>query len=193
MSHLELVTAVVRDYDTAIRFFVDVLQFELVEDSPSLTNDGRPKRWVVVRPAGGQTGVLLARGGRRAAASVVGLQFGGRGGRHVPARRRFRVSPSAHGHRRCPVRLAATARTSSPPGFATTSSRPTCPGTTCCSGAWSRWLGLEGWRTNVARVREEQPSPRSRHVPAPRTRGREPHERQRDTNPATSSAPMKTT
>jgi catechol 2,3-dioxygenase-like lactoylglutathione lyase family enzyme len=29
MSNLELVALVVRDYDTAIRFFVDVLQFEL--------------------------------------------------------------------------------------------------------------------------------------------------------------------
>jgi catechol 2,3-dioxygenase-like lactoylglutathione lyase family enzyme len=27
---------VVRDYDAAIHFFVDVLQFELVEDTPSL-------------------------------------------------------------------------------------------------------------------------------------------------------------
>jgi len=37
MSHLELVALVVRGYDAAIRFFVDVLQFELVEDTPSLT------------------------------------------------------------------------------------------------------------------------------------------------------------
>jgi len=50
MSHLALVALIVRDYDAAIRFFVDVLQFQLVEDVPSLTNDGRPKRWVVVRP-----------------------------------------------------------------------------------------------------------------------------------------------
>ena len=42
----ELVALVVRDYDPAIPFFVDVLQFELVDDTPSLTNDGRPKRWV---------------------------------------------------------------------------------------------------------------------------------------------------
>ncbi len=54
MSHLELIALVVRDYDAAIRFFVDVLEFRLVEDSPSVTNDGRPKRWVVVRPQGGQ-------------------------------------------------------------------------------------------------------------------------------------------
>jgi catechol 2,3-dioxygenase-like lactoylglutathione lyase family enzyme len=48
VSQLKLVALIVHDYDAAIRFFVDVLQFELVEDSPSLTNDGRPKRWVVV-------------------------------------------------------------------------------------------------------------------------------------------------
>ena len=45
----------------AIDFFVNVLQFELVEDVPSLTNDGRPKRWVVVRPPARITGLLLAR------------------------------------------------------------------------------------------------------------------------------------
>ena len=48
MSHLELVALGVQDYDAAIHFFVDGLRFELIEDTPSLTNDGRPKRWVVV-------------------------------------------------------------------------------------------------------------------------------------------------
>src|SRR5258707_12280378 len=80
MSHLELVALVVRDLDAAIRFFVDVLQFELVEDTPSLTNDGRPKRWVVVRPRGGQTGILLARADGAHQAGVVGQQFAGRVG-----------------------------------------------------------------------------------------------------------------
>jgi catechol 2,3-dioxygenase-like lactoylglutathione lyase family enzyme len=80
MSHLELVALVVRDYDAAIRFFVDVLQFELIEDSPSLTNDGRPKRWVVVRPAGGQTGILLARADGDQQLNIVGGQFAGRVG-----------------------------------------------------------------------------------------------------------------
>jgi catechol 2,3-dioxygenase-like lactoylglutathione lyase family enzyme len=61
MSHLALVALVVRDYQPAIDFFVNVLRFDLVEDVPSLTNDGRPKRWVVVRPKGGETGLLLAR------------------------------------------------------------------------------------------------------------------------------------
>jgi catechol 2,3-dioxygenase-like lactoylglutathione lyase family enzyme len=80
MSHLELVTLVVRDYEAAIRFFVDVLQFELVEDTPSLTNDGRPKRWVVVRPQGGRTGILLARGDGDTQTGIVGQQFAGRVG-----------------------------------------------------------------------------------------------------------------
>ncbi len=80
MAHLHLVTLVVRDYDPAIHFFVNVLQFELVEDVPSLTNDGRPKRWVVVRPVGGQTGILLARADGEQQAQAVGNQFGGRVG-----------------------------------------------------------------------------------------------------------------
>ena len=80
MSHLALVALVVRDYDAAIRFFVDVLQFQLVEDTQSLTNDGRPKRWVVVRPRGGETGILLARADGEHQASVVGQQFAGRVG-----------------------------------------------------------------------------------------------------------------
>jgi catechol 2,3-dioxygenase-like lactoylglutathione lyase family enzyme len=80
MSHLELITLVVGDYDAAIRFFVDVLQFELVEDTPSLTNDGRRKRWVVVRPSGGQTGILLAHADGDRQTGVVGQQFAGRVG-----------------------------------------------------------------------------------------------------------------
>jgi catechol 2,3-dioxygenase-like lactoylglutathione lyase family enzyme len=80
MSQLELVALVVRDYDAAIRFFVDVLQFELVEDTPSLTNDGRPKRWVVVRPVGGATGILLARADGEQQMAVAGRQFAGRVG-----------------------------------------------------------------------------------------------------------------
>jgi catechol 2,3-dioxygenase-like lactoylglutathione lyase family enzyme len=80
MTHLELVALVVRDYDAAIRFFVDVLQFDLLEDTPSQTNDGRPKRWVVVRPSGGQTGILLARADGDQQSTVVGQQFAGRVG-----------------------------------------------------------------------------------------------------------------
>src|ERR1700676_4995468 len=80
MSHLALVALVGRDYDAALDFFVNVLQFEVVEDVPSLTNDGRPKRWVVVRPAGSVTGILLARADGDAQAAIVGKQFANRVG-----------------------------------------------------------------------------------------------------------------
>jgi len=71
---------VVSDYDPAIRFFVDALGFELAEDSPALTNDGRPKRWVVVRPPGAATGLLLARADGEDQAAMVGRQVAGRVG-----------------------------------------------------------------------------------------------------------------
>jgi catechol 2,3-dioxygenase-like lactoylglutathione lyase family enzyme len=77
---VELAAIVVDEYDAAIRFFVDALGFELVEDSPSVTNDGRPKRWVVVRPPGAETGVLLAQADGDDQAAVVGAQVAGRVG-----------------------------------------------------------------------------------------------------------------
>jgi catechol 2,3-dioxygenase-like lactoylglutathione lyase family enzyme len=80
MPFLELVTIVVDEYDPAIEFFVQVLGFELAEDSPSLTNDGRAKRWVVVRPPGAQTGILLARADGEHQAKAVGDQVAGRVG-----------------------------------------------------------------------------------------------------------------
>lgn len=78
--HLSLATIVVSEYDAAISFFVSALGFELVEDSPSLTNDGRAKRWVVVRPPGAQTGLLLARADGDEQAAAVGRQAAGRVG-----------------------------------------------------------------------------------------------------------------
>ncbi len=78
--HLGLVTVVVHDYDQAISFFVDGLGFELAEDSPALTNDGRAKRWVVVRPPGAVTGVLLALADGDQQTAVVGHQVAGRVG-----------------------------------------------------------------------------------------------------------------
>ena len=71
---------IVDDYDAAIRFYVDVLGFELVEDSPSLTNDGRAKRWVVVRPPGAETALLLAQADGEGQQRAVGDQFAGRVG-----------------------------------------------------------------------------------------------------------------
>ncbi|MDP9795624.1 catechol 2,3-dioxygenase-like lactoylglutathione lyase family enzyme [Catenuloplanes nepalensis] len=78
--NLDLVAIVVPDYDEAIRFFVGVLGFELTEDSPSLTNDGRAKRWVVVRPPSGGTGLLLAKADGAEQEAAVGNQTGGRVG-----------------------------------------------------------------------------------------------------------------
>jgi len=78
--HLSLAALVVADYDQAIDFFVGVLGFELIEDSPSLTNDGRPKRWVVVRPPGAETGLLLAKADGLDQAFAVGNQAAGRVG-----------------------------------------------------------------------------------------------------------------
>jgi predicted enzyme related to lactoylglutathione lyase len=46
---------------------------------PALTNDGRAKRWVIVRPVGGETGILLARADDNQV-GVIGQQFAGRVG-----------------------------------------------------------------------------------------------------------------
>jgi catechol 2,3-dioxygenase-like lactoylglutathione lyase family enzyme len=80
VAFLQQVAVVVDDYDEAIEFFVGALDFELVDDSPALTNDGRPKRWVVVRPRGAATGLLLARAVGEGQRAVVGEQFAGRVG-----------------------------------------------------------------------------------------------------------------
>ena len=70
----------VADYDDALAFYVGTLAFELVEDTPATTDDGRAKRWVVVRPPGAQTGLLLARADGAEQEAGVGQQFRGRVG-----------------------------------------------------------------------------------------------------------------
>ena len=77
---LDKIALIVDDYDQAIGFFTQALGFDLVEDSPSLTNDGRPKQWVVVRPPGAETGILLAQADGERQAAAVGDQFAGRVG-----------------------------------------------------------------------------------------------------------------
>ncbi|WP_149183549.1 VOC family protein [Streptomyces sp. TRM49041] len=77
MTHLGLVTVVVRDYDEAIAFYRDVLGFELRED----TSVDAGKRWVVVAPPGArETAVLLARASTGEQEARVGDQTGGRVG-----------------------------------------------------------------------------------------------------------------
>ena len=78
---LEHFTIVVDDYDQAIEFFTGALGFELVEDSPALTtHGGSAKRWVVVRPPGERTGILLAKADGQDQAAVIGHQVAGRVG-----------------------------------------------------------------------------------------------------------------
>ncbi|WP_438491867.1 VOC family protein [Streptomyces asiaticus] len=77
MTHLGLVTVVVRDYDEAIAFYRDVVGFELLEDTPI----NEVKRWVVVAPPGArETAVLLARAVTGEQEARVGDQTGGRVG-----------------------------------------------------------------------------------------------------------------
>ncbi|QMU70106.1 VOC family protein [Streptacidiphilus sp. P02-A3a] len=77
MSHLGLVTVVVRDYDEAIAFYVERLGFDLLQD----TRIDDRKRWVVVGPPGAREGgLLLARAANRRQRAAVGRQSGGRVG-----------------------------------------------------------------------------------------------------------------
>ncbi len=71
---LSKVTLVVRDYDEAIAYFVGVLGFELVEDTPM----GADKRWVVVAPGAGSVLILLAKAAHEGQRGRVGDQTGGR-------------------------------------------------------------------------------------------------------------------
>jgi len=75
MTRLGLVTVVVRDYGEAIRFYVDALGFELVENRSLEEN----KRWVVVAPPDSrEIAVLLARADTDAQRARIGDQTGGR-------------------------------------------------------------------------------------------------------------------
>ena len=77
---IQSVALVVEDYDTAISFFVDALGFDLLEDSPAVTGDGTPKRWVVVGPPGAATRIVLAVAADDEQRRAVGKQTGGRVG-----------------------------------------------------------------------------------------------------------------
>ncbi|MFZ4475134.1 MAG: VOC family protein, partial [Saprospiraceae bacterium] len=68
------VAVVVADYDEALAFYTEKLEFELVED----TQLSDTKRWVVVRPPGSECAVLLAKAANPLQMSRVGDQTGGR-------------------------------------------------------------------------------------------------------------------
>jgi len=78
VQSVDLVTILVDDYDDAIGWFRDVLGFTLVENRTSSTTDGRPKRWVVVRPAAGATGFVLAVADSAPQRDALGRQTGDR-------------------------------------------------------------------------------------------------------------------
>ena len=70
------VALVVRDYDEAIEFYVNVLGFRLVEDTAIASQD---KRWVLVAPpCSTETKLLLARAVGPEESSRIGNQTGGR-------------------------------------------------------------------------------------------------------------------
>jgi catechol 2,3-dioxygenase-like lactoylglutathione lyase family enzyme len=70
--HMALVVA---DYDDAIRFYTEKLDFELIEDTPQ----SETKRWVLVAPKGtGTCQLLLAKGVGDEQTSRIGNQTGGR-------------------------------------------------------------------------------------------------------------------
>ncbi len=71
---LSQIAIVVRDYDEAIDFYTNKLNFILLED----TKLSETKRWVRVQPAGGGWGLLLARGVGEDQESRIGNQTGGR-------------------------------------------------------------------------------------------------------------------
>jgi catechol 2,3-dioxygenase-like lactoylglutathione lyase family enzyme len=71
IAHIALV---VDDYDDAIRFYTEKLNFILVEDTPQSAT----KRWVVVAPPGSGCSLVLAKGVGEEQRSRVGNQTGGR-------------------------------------------------------------------------------------------------------------------
>lgn len=70
------IALVVRDYDEAIDFYTNKLNFILIEDTYQPEQD---KRWVVVAPPGStETTLLLARASKPEQEMYIGSQTGGR-------------------------------------------------------------------------------------------------------------------
>lgn len=70
------IALVVKDYDEAIDFYVNKLNFELIEDTHQPEQN---KRWVVVSPPGSKgVTLLLARASKSEQHNFIGNQSGGR-------------------------------------------------------------------------------------------------------------------
>ncbi|PLS40863.1 VOC family protein [Carnobacterium maltaromaticum] len=69
------VALVVENYDDAIEFYTQKLQFTLIED----TDLGNGKRWVQVSPPNSNgTNLLLAQASNQKQSNIIGNQTGGR-------------------------------------------------------------------------------------------------------------------
>jgi catechol 2,3-dioxygenase-like lactoylglutathione lyase family enzyme len=74
-QHLTHIALVVDDYDQAIKFYTEKLNFDLVED----TILSETKRWVLVRPKGAtECCILLAKATNEEQKTRIGNQAGGR-------------------------------------------------------------------------------------------------------------------
>jgi catechol 2,3-dioxygenase-like lactoylglutathione lyase family enzyme len=75
IQHIGHIALIVKDYDEAIDFYVNQLDFTLIEDKKIEDN----KRWVLVAPTGwGDCSLLLARAANPAQCESIGNQTGGR-------------------------------------------------------------------------------------------------------------------
>ncbi|MDA3933640.1 MAG: VOC family protein [Gammaproteobacteria bacterium] len=72
---LAMLALLVEDYDEALAFYVNMLGFELIEDTPV---PEQHKRWVVVAPPGSTAHLLLARAANDEQSIRIGNQTGGR-------------------------------------------------------------------------------------------------------------------
>ena len=72
IAHIALI---VKDYDEAIEFYTNKLDFQLLEDT-RLSDD---KRWVMIAPQGAkECSLLLAKAANKKQAASIGNQTGGR-------------------------------------------------------------------------------------------------------------------
>ena len=72
---ISAISLIVPDYDQGLEFYIGLMGFELIEDTP-LDED---KRWVLVAPPGStETRLLLARATNEAQEEVIGEQAGDR-------------------------------------------------------------------------------------------------------------------
>lgn len=73
-QQLGQIALLVKDYGEAIQYYTEVLDFELLEDTPL----SETKRWVRVSPPGSTCHLLLAKASNDNQIAQIGYQAGGR-------------------------------------------------------------------------------------------------------------------